>query len=32
MRLWYTTGDVTALRELPRNRVVCLDVETTGLN
>lgn len=32
MRLWYKTGDVTALRELLRNRVVCLDVETTGLN
>ena len=32
MRLWYKTGDVTALRELPRNRVVCLDVETTGLD
>lgn len=32
MRLWYRTGDVAALRELPRNRVVCLDVETTGLN
>ena len=32
MRLWYKTGDVTALLELPRNRVVCLDVETTGLS
>lgn len=32
MRLWYKTGDVTALRKLPRSRVVCLDVETTGLN
>lgn len=32
MRLWYKTGDVTALRELPRDRVVCLDVETTGLD
>lgn len=32
VRLWYKTGDVTTLRELPRNGVVCLDVETTGLN
>lgn len=30
MKLWYRTGDVTALRELSRSRVVCLDVETTG--
>jgi len=32
MRLWYRTGDITALRELSRDRVVCLDVETTGLD
>ena len=32
MGLWYKTGDVAALRELPRDAVVCLDVETTGLN
>ena len=32
VRLWYKTGDVTTLCELPRNGVVCLDVETTGLN
>lgn len=30
--VWYRTGDVTALRGLPPNAVVCLDVETTGLN
>ena len=32
MRLWYRTGDITALRELSRDRVVCLDAETTGLD
>ena len=32
MRLWYRTGDISALRELSRDRVVCLDVETTGLD
>lgn len=32
MRLWYRTGDITALRELSRDRVVCLDTETTGLD
>ena len=32
MRLWYRTGDIAALREVPRDRVVCLDVETTGLD
>lgn len=32
MGLWYKTGDVTALRELSPSAVVCLDVETTGLN
>ena len=32
MRLWYRAGDVSALRELSRDRVVCLDVETTGLD
>ena len=32
MRLWYRTGDITVLRELSRDRVVCLDVETTGLD
>ena len=32
MRLWYRTGSITALRELSRDRVVCLDVETTGLD
>lgn len=32
MRQWYRTGDITALRELSRDRVVCLDVETTGLD
>lgn len=32
VRLWYKTGDVTTLCELPRNGVVCLDVETTGLD
>lgn len=32
MRLWYKTGDVTALQELPQQTVVCLDVETTGLD
>lgn len=32
MKLWYETGGVAALCELPRDRVVCLDVETTGLN
>ena len=32
MGLWYRTGSITALRELSRDRVVCLDVETTGLD
>ena len=32
MRLWYRTGDINALRELSRDRIVCLDVETTGLD
>lgn len=32
MKLWYKTGDVAALRELSRSRVVCLDVETTGFD
>lgn len=32
MRLWYRTGDIAALRELSCDRVVCLDVETTGLD
>ena len=32
MRLWYRAGDISALRELSRDRVVCLDVETTGLD
>lgn len=32
MRLWYRTGDISAQRELSRDRVVCLDVETTGLD
>ena len=32
MRLWYRTGDISALHELSRDRVVCLDVETTGLD
>ena len=32
MKLWYRAGDIAALRELPRDRVVCLDVETTGLD
>lgn len=32
MRLWYRTGDVAPLRELTRDRIVCLDVETTGLD
>lgn len=32
MRLWYRTGDISALRMLSRDRVVCLDVETTGLD
>lgn len=32
MGLWYRTGDITALCELSRDRVVCLDVETTGLD
>ena len=32
MMLWYRTRDITALRELSRDRVVCLDVETTGLD
>lgn len=32
MRLWYRTGDVAPLRELARDKIVCLDVETTGLD
>lgn len=32
MRLWYRTEDIATLRELSRDRVVCLDVETTGLD
>ena len=32
MKLWYKTGDVEALRGLPRHRAVCADVETTGLD
>ena len=32
MRLWYRTEDITALRELSCDRIVCLDVETTGLD
>ena len=32
MRLWYRTGDISVLRELSLDRVVCLDVETTGLD
>lgn len=32
MRLWYRAGDISALREISRDRVVCLDVETTGLD
>lgn len=32
MRLWYKAGDVTALRELPLDEIVCIDVETTGLD
>lgn len=32
MRLWYRTGDITALREISCDRVVCLDVESTGLD
>lgn len=32
MRLWYRTGDIGALHELARDKVVCVDVETTGLD
>ena len=32
MRLWYKTGDITALRELSHRKVVCLDIETTGFD
>ena len=32
MRLWYRTGDISALRELSSDRIVSLDVETTGLD
>lgn len=32
MRLWYKTGSVAFLRELPLDEIVCLDVETTGLD
>lgn len=32
MRLWYKTGNVAALRRLPLDEIVCLDVEATGLD
>ncbi|WP_072369874.1 3'-5' exonuclease [Thermophilibacter mediterraneus] len=32
MGLWYRTGDVSWVRGLSRRAVVCLDVETTGLD
>ena len=32
VRLWYRTGDVAPLSELARDMIVCLDVETPGLD
>ena len=32
MRQWDRTGNINALREISRESVVCLDVETTGLD
>ena len=29
---WYERGDVSPLLAVPRERIVCLDTETTGLN
>ena len=32
VKLWYKTGSVAALSDIPRDRIICFDVETTGLN
>lgn len=32
MELWYETGKMVALNEPSPSKIVCLDVETTGLN